>query len=168
MDLQFRTIQLRMTVYGGLIGALGGAILGAGFVALTYNPFYEMNILLMMVGALATMLVGGGFGLLTGLMAGVAVSVLTNILFKNSRFKVAHKVVAGCVSVSVTLFVFFPLAYSFGRPFIWDTQTYPSWLWAMVLSVIGALIVSTLSVNAYISQHSLKLKPAVARVRVDK
>ncbi|GEM_PF-3123159 len=167
MDLQFGTIRLQMTMYGGLIGAVGGGLLGAGFVALTYNPFFEMNILLVMVGMLATTMVGGFFGLVSGFLSGLGVATITAIWFKQARFRTLHKLLSAGFTVAMTLFVFFHVAYAVGRPFIWDIHTYPSWVWAMVLSVIGALIVSTLAVNSYINQHSVKLKPAYAKVYVE-
>jgi len=167
MNLRFGTIQVQMTVYGGLMGALGGGILGAGFVALTYHPLVNMNIMLMFIGMTATTLVGGGFGLISGLVSGTAVAGITKLLFKRPRFRLVHKTLAGGITVMVTLVIFLYVAYAFGRPFIFDTQTYPSWIWALVVSVVGALIVSTSTVNAYIRQHRLKTKPAYARVRVD-
>lgn len=167
MTLRFETIQVQMTIYGGLSGAIGGGLLGAGFIALTYNPFFEMNILLILIGMIATTLVGGGFGLTAGFLSGFGVSLLTTFFFRHIQFQRLHRTTSAVLTVLVTLFVFFQVAYAFGRPFIWDTQTYPSWIWAMLMSLIGAMIVSTLTMNAYINDQTVKRKPAYVRIYVE-
>lgn len=158
MNQQIRAIRTQMTLYGAGLGVLGGGILGAGFAALIYNPLHDMNLLIVAVGAVATMLVGLVFGLVAGGLSGVSVAVLTALFFKRPRFRLLYNLLTTGVSVGVTTLIFFQTAYLIGRPFIYWTPGNQTWGWAWMVAITGAVIVSYLATNRYVTGRAVKVK----------
>lgn len=159
MTIQSSTVQVQMTMYGGALGFFGGGLLGAGFIALTYNPFFELNILLIAIGTLATMLAGLTFGVIAGGISGIGVAILTKIFSYYPHLRQLYRVSAIGFSMSVALYLCFHMGFLIGQPYIFDTATYPSWLWALVLSAMGAVIVSVIVTQSIVNQYQVKLKP---------
>lgn len=158
MNLRFESIQKQMVVYGGRIGFVGGGLLGAGFAALTYHPLHEFNILLIANGALATALVGMFYGMVSGWLSSIGVVILTHIMSYVPRFRTIYQVLASGWTIFVSLNIFFQIAYAIGQPYVFDTNAYPSWLWALILSIIGAGIVSTTVTQNVLSYRRIKRK----------
>lgn len=158
MNSRLWDICKHMVIYGGLFGAVGGGLLGVGFVSLTYNPFYEMNILLILVGALATMLVGLGFGIVSGFLSGMSISILTRIFFQQVRYRTLYKGLMATLTASISVLIFAQVAYWFGQPFIYYPSMYPSWLWSLCVAIVNALVVSFLVINMYLNLQPIKVK----------
>lgn len=158
MNPHLSRIHTHMLMYGAVFGLIGGAVLGMGFASLTYNPFFNMNILIVLVGGLATAMVGACFGAITGGLCGVTMSLLTALCFRQTRFFALYKISMASLTLLITGILFLNLAHLVGRPFIELPAYNQSWYWSLLVALIFAGIASVQTANHYLTARIQKVK----------